>query len=76
MRRANPNPNPNPDPDPDPNPNPDPYPNQALARITTYRESGEPTMAWLREQRVPIIELDCSGTPAEVWEQLPTLLYS
>ena len=48
----------------------------ALARIVTYRESGEPTMAWLREQRVPIIELDCSGTPAEVWEQLPTLLYS
>ena len=30
-------------------------------------------MAWLREQLVPIIELDCSGTPAEVWEQLPTL---
>ena len=27
-------------------------------------------MAWLREQRVPIIELDCSGTPEEVWEQL------
>lgn len=42
----------------------------ALARISTYRESGEPTMAWLREQLVPIIELDCSGTPAEVWEQL------
>ena len=33
-------------------------------------------MAWLREQRVPIIELDCSGTPAEVREQLRTLLYS
>ena len=32
--------------------------------------AGEPTMAWLREQRVPIIELDCSGTPAEVREMV------
>ena len=37
--------NPNLNPYLDPNPNPNPNPNQALARITTYRESGEPTTA-------------------------------
>jgi adenylate kinase len=42
----------------------------ARRRVQVYRESGAPTMAWLREARVPIIELDCSGTPEDVWAQL------
>ncbi len=42
----------------------------ARARIATYREQGAPTITWLREQRVPIVELDCSGTPDDVWAQL------
>ena len=40
-----------------------------FARIATFREQGEPTMSWLRDSRVPIIELDCSGTPDHVWSQ-------
>ena len=27
-------------------------------------------MDWLREQHVPIVNLDCSGTPENVWDQL------
>ena len=27
-------------------------------------------MDWLKSQKVPIVELDCSGTKEEVWEQL------
>lgn len=42
----------------------------ALARIRTYHESGEPTLEWLRQQHVPIVEVDCSGTPGDAWEQL------
>ena len=42
----------------------------ALRRIQVFRESGEPTIEWLREAKVPIIELDCSGTPEDVWSQL------
>lgn len=42
----------------------------ARRRIQVYHESGAPTLQWLRENRVPIIELDASGTPEDVWSQL------
>ena len=29
-----------------------------------------PTMEWLHVQHVPIVNLDCSGTPENVWNQL------
>ncbi|KAL3916383.1 MAG: hypothetical protein SGILL_005206 [Bacillariaceae sp.] len=42
----------------------------ALRRISTYHKSQKPTMDWLNEQHVPIINLDGSGTPEQVWNQL------
>lgn len=45
----------------------------ARRRVEVFQESGRPTMQWLREARVPIIELDCAGTPDEVWSQLLTV---
>jgi len=45
----------------------------AMARIATFRAQGAPTMAWLRETKVPIVELDTSGTPEEAWTQLLTV---
>ena len=42
----------------------------AQRRIAVFRESQAPTMQWLREARVPIIELDCGGSPEDVWAQL------
>ena len=42
----------------------------ARARIATFHEQGEPIAAWLRQARVPIIELDASQRRDEVWEQL------
>ena len=45
----------------------------ALTRIRTFREQGAPTLEWLREAKVPIVELDTSGTPDEVWSQLLTI---
>ena len=42
----------------------------ARERIKVFKASGASTMAWLRESKVPIIELDASGTPDEVWRQL------
>ena len=42
----------------------------ALRRIEIYNEAGRPTMEWLRERKVPIVEIDASGTPYEVWQQL------
>jgi adenylate kinase family enzyme len=45
----------------------------AKRRIAVYHESGAPTLEWLRESRVPIIELDASGTPDDVWSQLLTV---
>ena len=48
----------------------DDTPEGARQRVEVYKSSGQPTMDWLREKRVPIIELDASGTPYEVWSQL------
>lgn len=42
----------------------------ARKRIATFHAQGGPTMEWLREVGVPIIEIDCSGTPEDVWNQL------
>ena len=42
----------------------------ALARMATYAEQSEPTLEWLKDSRVPIVELDCNGSVDEVWSQL------
>tara|TARA_B110001452_G_scaffold190812_1_gene160998 strand:+ start:1027 stop:1272 length:246 start_codon:yes stop_codon:yes gene_type:complete len=42
----------------------------ATNRIKTFQREGAPTLAWLRDAKVPVVELDASGTPADVWEQL------
>jgi len=42
----------------------------ALKRLRTFHKFHHPTMQWLREQHVPVVNLDCSGTPENVWEQL------
>jgi adenylate kinase len=42
----------------------------ALKRLRTYHKYHHPTIEWLREQHVPIVNLDCSGTPENVWQQL------
>ena len=42
----------------------------ALQRLRTFHKYHKPTMDWLREQHVPIVNLDCSGTPEIVWNQL------
>jgi adenylate kinase family enzyme len=42
----------------------------ALQRLRTYHKYHDSTMDWLREQHVPVVNLDCSGTPDQVWEQL------
>jgi len=42
----------------------------ALQRLRTFHKYHKPTMDWLRGQHVPIVHLDCSGTPENVWNQL------
>lgn len=42
----------------------------ALQRLRTFHKYHKPTMDWLREQHVPIVNLDCGGTPENVWQQL------
>jgi adenylate kinase family enzyme len=42
----------------------------ALQRIKTYHKSHQVTMDFLRDERVPIVQLDCSAAPDVVWEQL------
>ncbi|KAL3910368.1 MAG: hypothetical protein SGILL_007716, partial [Bacillariaceae sp.] len=42
----------------------------ALQRLRTYHKSQKTTMDWLDEQHVPIINVDGSGTPEQVWSQL------
>mmetsp|Transcript_3610 Transcript_3610/g.5328 ORF Transcript_3610/g.5328 Transcript_3610/m.5328 type:complete len:235 (-) Transcript_3610:82-786(-) len=42
----------------------------ALQRLRTFHKYHKPTMDWLREQHVPIVNLDCTGTPENVWNQL------
>mmetsp|Transcript_42454 Transcript_42454/g.72459 ORF Transcript_42454/g.72459 Transcript_42454/m.72459 type:complete len:152 (+) Transcript_42454:3-458(+) len=42
----------------------------ALQRIRTYHKYHQLTLDFLREEHVPIVNLDCSATPQGVWEQL------
>lgn len=45
----------------------------ALKRLRTYHKYHHSTMEWLRGQHVPVVNLDCSGTPENVWEQLSAI---
>lgn len=42
----------------------------AIHRIRTFHKYHNPIMEWLHEQHVPVVNLDCSGTPESVWKQL------
>lgn len=42
----------------------------ALQRLKNYHKHHHSTMSWLKEIRVPIVELDCSGSKEDVWQQL------
>jgi len=42
----------------------------ALKRLRTFHKYHKATIDWLREINVPIVNLDCSGTPENVWNQL------
>jgi len=42
----------------------------ALQRLRTYHKYHHVTLEWLRENHVPIVNLDCSGDPESVWQQL------
>lgn len=42
----------------------------AIRRIRTFHKYHNPTMEWLHENHVPVVNLDCSGTPEAVWKQL------
>ena len=45
----------------------------AIQRLKNYHKHHGPTMSWLKEIRVPIVELDCSGTKEDVWGQLTAI---
>lgn len=45
----------------------------ALQRIRTYHKYHNQTIEWLREQHVPIVNLDCEGPPESVWQQLKAI---
>lgn len=42
----------------------------AIQRLKNYHKHHHSTMSWLKEIRVPIVELDCSGSKKDVWQQL------
>jgi len=42
----------------------------ALQRLRTYHKYHNSTIEWLRDQHVPIVNLDCSGDQESVWQQL------
>jgi len=42
----------------------------ALNRLRTFHRSHGLTLEWLRDDHVPVINLDCSGSEESVWEQL------
>lgn len=42
----------------------------ALKRLRTYHKYHNSTLEWLRENHVPVVNLDCSGSAESVWEQL------
>ena len=45
----------------------------AVRRIAVYRQQSEPTLEWLRASRVPIVELDSSGSREEMWSGLKAI---
>lgn len=42
----------------------------ALQRLRTFHKYHDNTLDWLRNNHVPIVNLDCSGSPESVWQQL------
>jgi adenylate kinase family enzyme len=42
----------------------------AIRRLKNYHKHHKPTMDWLKSIKVPIVELDCSGSKEDVWQQL------
>ena len=42
----------------------------ALKRLRTFHKYHHVTMDWLRDNHVPIVNLDCSGSADSVWSQL------
>lgn len=42
----------------------------AIERVRAYHKYHHVTLEFLREERVPIVYLDCSTTPEGVWDQL------
>ena len=45
----------------------------ALERLRTFHKHHTSTMEWLREQHVPIVNLDCSSSSKSVWQQLQAI---
>lgn len=45
----------------------------ALHRLRTYHKYHLKTMDWLRDQKVPVVNLDCTGSPDDVWNQLTAI---
>mmetsp|Transcript_2119 Transcript_2119/g.5243 ORF Transcript_2119/g.5243 Transcript_2119/m.5243 type:complete len:447 (+) Transcript_2119:166-1506(+) len=45
----------------------------ALERLKTFHKHHPQTLEWLREQHVPVINLDCSGSADSVWQQLQAI---
>jgi adenylate kinase family enzyme len=45
----------------------------ALQRLRTFHKYHHSTMEWLRGQHIPVVNLDCSGTPENVWDQLSAI---
>jgi hypothetical protein len=45
----------------------------ALLRLRTYHKYHHVTMELLREQHVPIVNLDCTGSAESVWDQLKAI---
>lgn len=42
----------------------------AIQRLKTFHKHHHVTMSWLKEIHVPTVELDCSGSKKDVWQQL------
>ena len=42
----------------------------ALQRLRNYHDYLHVTIDWLRQNRVPVVNLDCDCPPDQVWEQL------
>ena len=45
----------------------------AIQRVRNYHKYHSMTLDFLREEHVPIVFLDCSTTPAVVWDQLRSI---